>query len=824
MSDTAPDRRSHRTLYLGTFLVCLSLLAFEILSVRTLSFVLGSGYIYFAIALAMLGLSAAASLMSLKAFQPSPAEQRQVLLVMCLILAATILASHWGAAMLKDEFNAVLGDAGRREGFDGVVTATIKSGFSGGIRLGALLSLPYFAFGIILTFLFSTTPREIYTRLYFSDLAGGALGCVISFFAMEKLAFSHALLVPVVLAAAGGVAYCWADTSRRFASLGTAAVLAMISAALSPTVRNNIEPAPNIHILAKDYRSENVVREPWHGWNSFSRVGAVYNRSFDSITPGFMALSNGEGRAVLFAYPGAEHRNRLADWNHLPSRMAVALGTPKDALVIFAGIGADMATIDAYTGGAANVTGVELNHTMVEGGLQLSDLNLQEFYDRPNINMVVDEGRAFLQRDAHKYDVILLSWSGATSAYYAGSIGSSTQFLFTKEGYEALHDHLKPDGYAVILQVNKVNAIAALRQIMEERGLGNVERAFAVVANAGDEQADWRLPWDNNTLIYKPDGLTARDLATLRSNLGDGARYIVYAPDTPPRSEYWPYADLLKAQDLGAALSEIGAAGDSRFSIATDDRPFYLDTFRSEKYLDTDFWRAALDGELEQAQDFFRATRVFFVGFVVVAALVLILGPMLFYRGAGIAVFGAPHLIFFSCLGAGFMFIEISLMHKLSLLFGNPGLSIAIVLAALILFTGLGSLLSDYSFRRGFSFRHTAAGVLVYVLLYLLFNDALIGAALGWSMVFKVPLALAVLAPAGLLMGQLFPQGLKLVSQQNVHLIPWAWAINGALGTVSAGLAPLIAQAAGFDVLIAAGALTYGVILLLPGYGLRATP
>ena len=44
-----------RWLFLGTFLISGALLSFEISAVRTINFIVGPGYIYYAIALAMLG-------------------------------------------------------------------------------------------------------------------------------------------------------------------------------------------------------------------------------------------------------------------------------------------------------------------------------------------------------------------------------------------------------------------------------------------------------------------------------------------------------------------------------------------------------------------------------------------------------------------------------------------------------------------------------------------------------------------------------------------------------------------------------------------------
>ena len=805
------------SLYAGIFILSLALLAFEILSVRTLSFVLGSGYIYFTIALAMFGLSTAASLMSFKRFTPDNDTRSLVLLIACLVLAGLLVATYWGSATVKADLNATLRDAGASGGLQAVVAVSNRANFAAAIKLGAALSLPYLAFGFIITYLFSTIPAKLYGRIYAADLVGGAVGCVVAFVAMEKLAFTTSLLVPAGLSLAAAAIFA-SGASRRIAGGGLVAVAVAAAAFGLVGQTGRLEPRPGLHILARDYAIKRPVAELWRGWNSFSRVGALGLGDGGDAVMGVMALGNGEGHATLVPYrPDADN-----DWDYTPARLATALGVPDDALVLFAGAGADMIAIDRRAGGRSRITGVEINHTLVDGALGLQGMNLGAFLARPGINLVRAEGRAFLQRDKGRYDVILLSWSGTTISYYAGSLGPTTQFVFTRQGFEAIIDHLKPGGLAVILQVNKVNALATLRQIMDDRGLGQPDRAAVVLYRPGGADADWRLPWDNNPLLFKPDGFSAADMARLRERLLGKPWQIAYAPDEAAGDGVWPYRKVLTAPDAGRALASLGAPLGIAFGVPTDDRPFYLDIFPTARYFDGAFWSAVAGGTTTRPYELFRAARVMFVGLLAIAALLVILGPMLFHRGAGLASFGFSHIGFFAALGTGFMFLEIGFMHKLSLLFGNPGLSIAIVLAAFILFTGLGSLNSARRPSSGRHFRPPVLGIVVYSAFYLLINDAAIGWALGWPMAAKAALVIVLLAPVGLLLGRLFPLGLALVRAENRHLVPWAWAINGATGTIAAGLAPLIAQAIGFNRLILLGAALYATILLIPRYRAEA--
>jgi hypothetical protein len=173
-------------------------------------------------------------------------------------------------------------------------------------------------------------------------------------------------------------------------------------------------------------------------------------------------------------------------------------------------------------------------------------------------------------------------------------------------------------------------------------------------------------------------------------------------------------------------------------------------------------------------------------------------------------------LVYFMLLGAGFMFVEIALIQQYSILLPNPGQSIAVVLCGVILSTGMGSLLSNATFARGFGFR--ACGVLVgaYSLAVMALSPVLIDAALGAAPFVKIALILAVIAPGGFLMGHLFPQGIALAGREDKSLTPWAWAINGAMSASVAGVAPLVAQVTGFSALYLIGAILYLTVAVLP--------
>jgi hypothetical protein len=477
---------------------------------------------------------------------------------------------------------------------------------------------------------------------------------------------------------------------------------------------------------------------------------------------------------------------------------------------MFAGVGADLMSLREH--GAGKVTGVELNQTLVDGALGLSEFGLSRLLEDESVALEVSEGRGFLERDDSRYDMILLSWSGATAAYYAGLLSGTEQYLFTYEGLASILDHLTAGGHAVILQVNKVKMLAALRLYLRGRGVADPERTAIVLFSPEESVRSWDGPFDNNPLLIKPSGWTEEDVRVIRRNAAGEGYEIAYAPGLGAHPSYAAYGRILEAVDVDAELAALGSETRQRFEIATDDRPFVFDLFDNSQYLRSEFWKRTSPRPHEVTH----LVRVVLVGLVIVVAVVLIVGPLFLAGGPKMGKRTLSHLGYFACLGAGFIVVEIGLIQKAGLLFDTPSITIAIVLASLILFTGCGSLLSDWSFRRGLMFRATALSVCVYALMLFFSFEVLVHAIMAWPLVLRGIVVAGLIAPGAVLMGHLFPQGLVLAATEDSAIVPWAWGINGAMSTIGAGIAPLAAQVWGSGALFLAGALLYGIIPLLP--------
>jgi spermidine synthase len=62
-----------------------------------------------------------------------------------------------------------------------------------------------------------------------------------------------------------------------------------------------------------------------------------------------------------------------------------------------------------------------------------------------------------------------------------GTSGKLAQYLYTKEAFESLLDHLTPEGVLVIYNGSKAQALVNFRKIFEDRNWGNLQNRVIIV-------------------------------------------------------------------------------------------------------------------------------------------------------------------------------------------------------------------------------------------------------------------------------------------------------------------------------------------------------
>jgi hypothetical protein len=179
-------------------------------------------------------------------------------------------------------------------------------------------------------------------------------------------------------------------------------------------------------------------------------------------------------------------------------------------------------------------------------------------------------------------------------------------------------------------------------------------------------------------------------------------------------------------------------------------------------------------------------------------------------------------LAFFICIGVGFILVEIVLLHRFTLHLGHPTHALRVVLFSLLLFSGLGSLLSG-RITRGRSLvlmlGLAGGGVALLMCLYAWQLGPLLHSAIGWSFATRLLLSVGLIAPPGLLMGMLLPTGIRLITGRHAEIVPWAWGLNGAASVFGSVLAMVLSVHQGFTHTLLAGGAMYLLSLV---FGLRS--
>jgi hypothetical protein len=203
---------------------------------------------------------------------------------------------------------------------------------------------------------------------------------------------------------------------------------------------------------------------------------------------------------------------------------------------------------------------------------------------------------------------------------------------------------------------------------------------------------------------------------------------------------------------------------------------------------------------------------------LIVAALLgllLLLLPRLFARHPAPArkvgrIHSPAAIAYFLGAGAGFMFVEMAFLQGFTFVFGDPVIAFTVVLAELLVLSGVGGAVSA---------RWTGR-LLPTILIILVTSQIVLFALFGRAeqqLLQASPLAQAVgafglLAPIALLMGVPFPVGLRLLIS-SPRFRAFAWGANGVASVVASILAIPLAMAWGISRLLLLAGFCYALML-----------
>jgi hypothetical protein len=679
--------------------------------------------------------------------------------------------------------------------------------------LYVLSAFPFFAGGATITVAISRLSANV-NAIYAADLLGAGMGCLALMPALNILGAPGAIVAAAFLG--GGAAILFADTAALRQRLLVASLLLAVLAGTAGRAAFSVS-------TTKGHENHAVL---FSKWNSFSRIG-VYEQPYgawslsDKYTgplpeTRLMDIDSAAGTQIL------KFSGNLKDVSYLQYELT-AMGyrlfgapdapppSPFNALVIGTGGGRDL--LSALVFGAARVDGVEINPIIVNDVMRD---RFREYsgavYDHPRVHVAVEDGRSFVRRSPLQYDIIQASLVDTWAATAAGAYALSENSLYTVEAFDDYLDHLTDRGVLSISRwvFDGLRLISLAQEAGARRGWDPADR-LAIIQH--DKVA---------TFLLKKTPFTPEERKTLLDAAASLGFAVLYMPGTPTATfgdNRDDYARLMRAPDRHAFYAEYPLD----VTPTTDDRPFFFHTtklrnhsfvapvmrlfgVRVERPVNPGAWAT---GGLTALLVLLTISSLLIVLFI--------LGPLALTSRAALGTGWLRSLAYFACLGGAFMLIEVALLQRFVLLLGHPVYSLTVTLFSLLLGTGLGSVLSrriaDARVRRA---AIVACGaVAVVAILWGSVLPMIVQAAIAWPLGLRLLLAIALMTPAGMVMGVPLPAGVRLLSATRPELVAWAWGMNGALSVLGAILAVFIAMNWGFSITLLCGAGLYAGAALL---------
>jgi hypothetical protein len=635
------------------------------------------------------------------------------------------------------------------------------------------------------------------SKLYFFDLIGASVGCLLVIPALNFFGGPTSMLiisVPLLLAAL--------LFSRLNATNWTVPTAILLLASLGLVTFDYFTQTFSI----TNAKGEQAKAITFQKWNSFSRITVLGNPETDSYLQ--IKIDSDAATAV------SRFRGRRPQRPAHPDISSLAYYLKQDAApeVLIIGPGGGPDVLHALSFNARHVTGAEINPLIVNEIMRnrFREFSGNLYTSHPDVTIAVDEGRSYIRSTKQQFDVIQATLVDTWAATSAGAFALTENNLYTVEAFKDYFTHLTPQGVLTMTRwllqppQQDLRLISLTRATMAELGVANPEKHIMMIK---DHEQGERVAV---TFLLKRTPFLPDEVARMQELCQKEQFGILYLPGHPQDNIF---TKLITTPDPQTIYQSYPL----NISPTYDNSPFFFNNIRL-----FDSRRGfRLDYESRKTN---LGMFVLMVLFIITSILVSVglLGPLLLLRRDVLQTQPAASLRlvgYFACLGLGFITIEIALVQKFTLFLGHPVYSLAVILFSLLLFSSLGSYFSarfnDLGLRSHIQKIVILLAIVVisyiFVLPFFFYNYV------SLPLVIKIALAIFFLIPLALLMGMPMPLGLRLANREAKALIPWAWGINGATSVLGSVTTFLLAISWGFNQALVVGLIIYGLALLLLG-------
>lgn len=480
-----------------------------------------------------------------------------------------------------------------------------------------------------------------------------------------------------------------------------------------------------------------------------------------------------------------------------------------DASVFIIGSGGGRDVLAALSFNQPSVTAVEMNGAILEAVNGRYGDFTGHLDQQPGVTFVNDEARSYLARSDERYDVIQIPFIDTWAATGAGAFALTENSLYTVEAWQNFYEHLSDRGVLSVsrwffiarpMEAYRLTSLAAesLRSMGVERPrdhvilVRSVETPFRGIAVT--------------TILVSREPFSASDIAEIERVVRFLQFEVLLTPDQVGSDPL--FAKIAETDD--PATLDLGFPAD--ISAPTDDRPFFFQMIRFQDLFDSSLYGGFND---YLAKPVLVLTSL--AGAVLGLTALFILLPLLLTTSRNALQGMLPFVVFFSGIGLGFLLLEISQLQRLIIFLGHPTFALSVVLFSLLLFSGLGSLATEWLVKPTLNPKLRLS--LLWPLLVLLLVLVTFGLATPTAIdrfdasttPVRIMAAVAILAPMGLMMGMPFPLGMKLASLRPNAPTAFFWGINGATSVLASVLAVSISLGWGISNAFWLGTVSYAV-------------
>ncbi len=788
----ALSRRSGRSVptWLTILLVSMAGLLLEVGYTRIVSYKLWYYYTYLVIGLSLLGIGSGGIFVAL--FAPIRRATTERVVAYCSLWGAVSIAvGYWVVARTPINTLAI---------WDYGTKSSVKNLVLLGVVCFALFAT-FVALGIIVSTILGRAGDAV-GRLYFADLMGAGIGCLLAIPLIVR--FSPPQVIVLAAVVFGAVAVASAPIpSLRFAAAASITVVLVVGASSEsflPLVRTESE------------KIDTGGKEAYGDWGPVFRVDVA-----EVIPPEVkMLIHDGTYGSGIWEWDGkVSSLGRMrTDTRALP--FGVLDGPPSRELIIGSAGGQEILTSLYFR--APDIEAVELNPVTVS-------ILRDHFADytghlatHPGVHLHQGDGRTYLARSKRDYDLVWFvapDSYAATNAASSGAFVLSESYLYTTEMIQETLRHLTDDGIMVV-QFGELNFetapnrtsryVVTARDALEKIGVRDPSRHILVSATVTPGA-------DLSTIVVKRT-------AFRRGEVDGFLRRVATIPDqrpiAAPGHRFGDHLVTRLASGTDAQVRDIVRHYPKEIGAISDDAPFFWHFSGFGRVL------RHLGEPLHQSdpeQVIGERVLLLLLGIAVAYAAVFLLLPFFFVRRRWAALpRKGVSALYFASLGLGFMFFEITMIQRLVQFLGYPSYSLTVTLASILVWTGIGALLSS---RLAASVRHLMLillGVLGALTLFYQFGlPPLMDALQSASLAARISLAFVVLAPLGVCLGAFMPLGLIQVTRMTAlgeEYVAWSWAVNGFFSVIGSVLTTILSMSFGFRTVQFAALAVYAVAVV----------